>query len=115
MPERIFDVYIEGYVWPDKVDVYLHNDECADARSYVSEDLYESVSAANDAWHAENAKLRELVKNALDYISYDGCGVDNPYEGFASKWCEDCRHFDSSTCAYVIAQTAKELGIEVGA
>ena len=63
----------------------------------------------------ENAKLRELVKNALDYISYDGCGVDNPYEGFASKWCEDCRHFDSSTCAYVIAQTAKELGIEVGA
>lgn len=61
----------------------------------------------------ENAKLCELVKNALDYISHEGCGVDNPYEGSANEWCEDCLHFDGSTCAYVIAQTAKELGVEV--
>lgn len=57
----------------------------------------------------ENAKLCELVKNALDYISHEGCGVDNPYEG--SVWCEDCSHFDSPTCSYVIVQAAKELGV----
>ena len=60
---------------------------------------------------SENAKLCELVKNALDYISHEGCGVDNPYEGSANEWCEDCSHFDSSTCSYVIVQTAKELGL----
>lgn len=63
-------------------------------------------------FESENAKLRELVKNALDYISHEGCGVDNPYEG--SVWCEDCSHFDRSTCSYVIVQAAKELGVVMG-
>ena len=64
---------------------------------------------------AENAKLRELAKNALTYIMYEGCGIENPCpKGFdPCETCAYCPRFDTDCCAFAVAQYAKELGIEV--
>ena len=59
MPENNHEVIIDGYVYPDTVTITLANDDFVGSRDYVSKDLYESVSGANDYWQAENAKLRE--------------------------------------------------------
>ena len=61
MPENNHEIIIDGYVFPDTVTVTLANDEHVASRDYVSKDLYESVSSANDHWQAENDKLRKLV------------------------------------------------------
>ena len=59
MPESNHEVIIDGYVYPDIVTITLANDDFVGSRDYVSKDLYESVSSANDYWQAENAKLRQ--------------------------------------------------------
>ena len=72
MPENNHEVIIDGYVYPDTVTITLANDDFVGSRDYVSKDLYESVSGANDYWQAENAKLRELVQ----YICNEYYGDD---------------------------------------
>lgn len=65
---------------------------------------------------AENAKLRELLRNALMYIEYEGCGVECPETGHGATLttCDTCNRYETESCAYVIVQSARELGIEVG-
>lgn len=64
---------------------------------------------------AENAKLRELLKNALTYIGYVGCGVECPETGSSATLtpCDTCDLYETENCAYVMAQSARELRIEV--
>jgi hypothetical protein len=63
----------------------------------------------------ENAKLWELLTNALTYIEYEGCGVECPETGSSATFtpCDTCNRYETESCAYVIAQSARELGIEV--
>ena len=61
MPENIQELYLDGYIWPDKVAVHLQNNEEVDTRRYIPESLYKSMNEANEAWQVENSKLRELV------------------------------------------------------
>jgi len=62
----------------------------------------------------ENAKLLELLKNALTYIEYEGCGVECPETGNSATLtpCDTCNRYETESCAYVIAQSARELGLE---
>ena len=68
----------------------------------------------HNAMLAENAKLCELVKNALTYIEYEGCGVECPETGHGATLtsCDICNRYETESCAYVIAQSAHELGIK---
>ena len=59
MPERICSLAIEGDVFPDVVTVTAPGGQ----RDYVTKDLHESILAANDAWQAENERLREQVRS----------------------------------------------------
>lgn len=63
MPENNHELIIDGCVYPDTVTITLANDNSIGSRDYVSKDLYESVSSANDHWQAENDKLRELCED----------------------------------------------------
>lgn len=76
-------------------------------RPELSDAIYEMVD--------ENAKLRELLKNALTYIEYEGCGVECPETGNSATLtsCDTCNRYETESCAYVIEQDARELGIEV--
>lgn len=81
-------------------------------------DLYETCMAYKELAEMrgdENAKLRELLKNALTYIEYEGCGVECPETGNSATLtsCDMCNRYETESCAYVIAQDARELGIEV--
>lgn len=69
----------------------------------------------NDKLKLENAKLRELLKNALTYIEYEGCGVECPETGSSATLtpCDICNRYETESCAHVIAQSARELRIEV--
>ena len=62
----------------------------------------------------ENSKLLELLKNALTYIEYEGCGVECPGTGNSATLtpCDTCNRYETESCAYVIAQSARELGLE---
>ena len=73
------------------------------------EDTYKRASELED----ENAKLRELLKNALTYIEYEGCGVECPETGNSATLtsCDACNRYETESCAYVIAQNARELGV----
>lgn len=84
-------------------------------------DLYSSLvedmdhpDTANQL-RAENARLRELLKNALTYIEYEGCGVECPETGHGATLtpCDTCNRYETESCAYVIAQSARELEAEV--
>ena len=63
----------------------------------------------------ESAKLRELLRNALTYIECEGCGVECPETGHGATLtpCDICNRYETESCAYEIAQSARELGIEV--
>ena len=91
MPERIFEVYIDGYVFPDTVTVFLVNDDDTNSRNYVSKGLYEDVCDAIDAWRAENAKLREILAELVSTTilcqngECNNCQFGNP-TGFGCTW-----------------------------
>lgn len=92
MPERNHEVIIDGFLFPDTVTVTLANDEYINSRDYVGKELYESICAANDAWQEQNAKLRELVRDMVDYGEGAGNGM--------AEW---------------FADRMRELGVEVDA
>ena len=85
---------------------YYYDEQHNRCKCYVNENLDELL--------AENAKLRELLKNALTYIEYEGCGVECPETGNSATLtpCDTCNRYETESCAYVIAQRARELGIE---
>jgi len=110
MPENTQELYLDGYVWPDRVAVYLRNDEWVDARSYIPESLHESVIEANEAWQVENTELREFISQLMAYINptehQDTCNRECPaYDKCAgSTFCE---------FPYWALKRARVLGIEV--
>ena len=94
-------------------DALYADGTCGMTRRVLCDMVAQREADLEDA-RTENTRLRELARNALTYIAYSGCGLD-PYEGPTgmNRLCEDCRHFDTDSCAYVIARCASELGIEV--
>ena len=90
------------------------NEELAEANELIG-DLLINANIENKRLKAENAKLRKLVKNALAYIEYEGCGVECHETGNRATFtsCETCNRYETESCAYVIAQSAREMGIEV--
>ena len=105
-----------------------------DLNGIISENakLRESVTQLRDDWESErdyadqmeakekravseNAKLRELLRNALTYIEYEGCGVECPETGHGTTLtpCDICNRYETESCAYVIEQDARDLRIEV--
>lgn len=85
MPENNHEVIIDGCVYPDTVTITLANDNSIDSRDYVSKDLYESVSSANDHWRAENAKLREQMERLVTLLRSD-CNIDASWDGLRRFW-----------------------------
>lgn len=116
--DRLCETYDSAYQYAK----YLR-DECGlDVPSHAIEAL--RADALEEANHgdgsvvaelvSENAKLRELLRNALTYIEYEGCGVECPETGHGATLtsCDICNRYETDSCAYVIAQSARELGIE---
>lgn len=105
MPENNHKVIIDGCVYPDTVTITLTNDNSIGSRDYVSKDLYESVSSANDHWQAENVKLKKL---ALEI--WRSCPV-------SEDDCVKCPHYieESEEVSCDIPILMEKLGIEVDA
>ena len=116
--------------WSDGEDDATMMEQAADTILELRDDLQRANDATRDAEHdesmvwdrvrkaeAENTKLRELLKNALTYIEYEGCGVECPETGHGATLtsCDICNRYETESCAYVIAQSARELGIETEA
>lgn len=121
-------LYVEKYVYDNKWTQYRVGCEQHDCGAQPTVDWhYFTEQEAIDAWNnqavameneslkAENDKLRELLKNALTYIEYEGCGVECPETGHGATLtsCDVCNRYETESCAYVIAQSARELGVEV--
>ena len=112
MPENTH--YIEVNKLPDRIVALTTSELDLMRREYVSAELYESAYAMNDAWQAENAKLRELIKkymSAARYLCKHKGGCDTCNLDCASYFGADPHGWD---CARVLLDSdARELGIEV--
>ena len=69
-----------------------------------------SLCGAAEGLAAENAKLRELAREAMRLMQADGpdCGLCKHYD---ECWTNDAMDYSPSGC--VICKEARELGIEV--
>ena len=107
MPERNHELIIDGYVYPDTITVTLSNGDFVGSRDYVSKGLCDSINDANAAWQAENAKLRELAKEATK-VAHVLCSV---YSAPCSLCAVD--RCDTGCKLDWIDELACELGIEI--
>lgn len=115
LAERIVALEDEAEKQKIKSEVLkAHGIEIVDAVGGGHE-IYDTRQREVDRLEYENAKLRELLKNALTYIEYEGCGVECPDTGSSAilTSCDTCNRYETESCAYVIAQSARELEIEV--
>ena len=65
------------------------------AREDVLRMQLDSALSKVEELKTENAKLRELLKNALTYIEYEGCGVECPETGHGATFtpCDICNRY----------------------